>query len=339
MNRQYSGREGGVTGAADSPAYTTGLVTSRDGTSIGYRQLGEGPGIIAVHGGMQAAQNLMKLAGALADAFTVYLPDRRGRGRSGPPGSHYSLATECEDIGALAQATGARNIFGLSSGAIIALQAALVLPAIGKAAVYEPPLSVNHSTPTGWVARYDREVAQGKLASAAITAIRGTQMAPPLLRLVPRIALELPLKAALRLGSGNEAAGPDKRSRRSPAVRAALRLLLWPLRKAAQNNQPPGRAAGRDDVPPRALVPTLHYDAQLVLETEGTLHTFADIPAEVLLLGGSTSPAYLKTSLDALASVLPRAQQVELAGCGHLAPDDSGSPERVAQELRSFFAS
>ena len=57
-------------------------------------------------------------------------------------------------------------------GAIIALQAARVLPAIGKAALYEPPLSVNGSSPTGWVARYDREVAQGKLASAAITAAR-----------------------------------------------------------------------------------------------------------------------------------------------------------------------
>ena len=41
---------------------------------------GQRPGIIAVHGGgMQAAQNLMKLAHALADSFTVYLPDRRGR--------------------------------------------------------------------------------------------------------------------------------------------------------------------------------------------------------------------------------------------------------------------
>jgi hypothetical protein len=54
------------------------------------------------------------------------------------------------------------------------LQAALVLPAIRRVAVYEPPLSVNHSTPTGWVGRYDREVAAGRLGSAAITAIRGT---------------------------------------------------------------------------------------------------------------------------------------------------------------------
>jgi hypothetical protein len=107
---------------------------------------------------------------------------------------------------------------------------------------------------------------------------------------VPPIVLEVPLNAALRLGSNNTA-DADSPTRRSPARRAALRLLLWPLRKAAQKNQSPGGAASRDDVPLRALVPTMHYDAQLVLETEGTLHTFASMPAEVLLLGGSKSPA------------------------------------------------
>jgi len=71
----------------------------------------------------------------------------------------------------------------------------------------------------------------------------------------------------------------------------------------------------------------------------GILHTFASTPGEVLLLGGSKSPAYLKASLDALVGVLPRAQRVELAGCGHLAPDNSGDPARVAQELGPFFAS
>jgi pimeloyl-ACP methyl ester carboxylesterase len=141
-------------------------VTSRDGTVIGYRQAGRGLGVIVLHGGMQTAQNFMMLAGALADSFTVYVPDRRERGLSGPPGDHYGLGAECEDVAALAQVTGARSLFGLSLGAIIALQAALVLPMIRRVAVYEPPLSVNHSTPTHGVSRYDREVAQGKLDSA-----------------------------------------------------------------------------------------------------------------------------------------------------------------------------
>ena len=72
-----------MNGGARSGGYSTGSVASRDGTVIGYRQVSQGPGIIAVHDGMQAAQNLVKLARALADSFTAYLPDRRGRG---PPG-------------------------------------------------------------------------------------------------------------------------------------------------------------------------------------------------------------------------------------------------------------
>ena len=141
----------GVNGSAGSGGYSTGSVASRDGTVIGYRQVGQGPGIIAVHGGMQAAQNLMKLAHALADSFTVHLPDRRGGGLSGPPGSHYSLATEREDLSALAQATGAHNIFGLSSGAIIALQAALFLPATAKPPSTSLPCwSTIPLRPAGW---------------------------------------------------------------------------------------------------------------------------------------------------------------------------------------------
>ncbi len=76
----------------------------------------------------------------------------------------------------------------------------------------------------------------------------------------------------------------------------------------------------------------------LVTETEGRLPAFSAILAEMLLLGGSKSPAYLKTTLDALAGILPKARHIEFAGCGHLAPDNSGQPERVARELRAFFA-
>lgn len=126
---------------------------------------------------------------------------------------------------------------------------------------------------------------------------------------------------------------------RSPARQAMLRFLLWPLRKAAgQNASQDAAATGPGNVPLRELVPTMHYDVQLVTETEGRLPAFSAIPAEVLLLGGSKSPAYLKTTLGALAGILPQARHIEFAGCGHLAPDNSGQPERVARELRAFFA-
>ncbi len=63
-----------------------------------------------VHGGMMASKNLMKLGNALADAPFTFLTD--------------SLEREAEDISAMVAATCAPNVFGLSSGAIIALEAA-----------------------------------------------------------------------------------------------------------------------------------------------------------------------------------------------------------------------
>jgi pimeloyl-ACP methyl ester carboxylesterase len=93
--------------------YTKGSVTSKDGTIIGYRQMGSGPGIILLHGGINASQHLMKLGNLLSDEFTVYIPDRRGRGMSGPIGEDYSIEKEDEDLDALLKKTGTHYVFGL----------------------------------------------------------------------------------------------------------------------------------------------------------------------------------------------------------------------------------
>jgi hypothetical protein len=47
---------------------TTDSATSRDGTTISYRQLGHGPGVVMLHGAMETAQRHMQLAEALAVA-------------------------------------------------------------------------------------------------------------------------------------------------------------------------------------------------------------------------------------------------------------------------------
>jgi pimeloyl-ACP methyl ester carboxylesterase len=113
----------------------------------------------------------MKLGATLSDAFTVYIPDRRGRGLTGPFGNNYGIQKEVEDVDALLKKTDAHNIFGLSSGALIALQAALNLPSIHKAALYEPPLDIDNSimTVSSFMPRFDREIAEGKVAEAGVT--------------------------------------------------------------------------------------------------------------------------------------------------------------------------
>jgi len=91
----------------------------------------------------------------------------------------------------------------------------------------------------------------------------------------------------------------------------------------------------------RALAPALHYDFQLVVDMSDKLENFRTVRAEVLLLGGSKSPDYLKVALDALEKVLPHVTRVEFPGLGHAASwntDRGGQPQPVAQELRRFFA-
>jgi pimeloyl-ACP methyl ester carboxylesterase len=146
--------------------YKTGVVSSADGTPIGYRRLGAGPGLIVISGGYLAAQHYMRLAAALADAFTMYVPDRRGRGVSGPPGDWYGMDRECEDVAALLARSGAEFLFGHSSGGLIALQAGRTLPQVSKLAVFEPPLSEHGCISSTWVGEFDRQVARGKPAAA-----------------------------------------------------------------------------------------------------------------------------------------------------------------------------
>jgi pimeloyl-ACP methyl ester carboxylesterase len=287
--------------AAESRRYGTGAVVSKDGTTIGYRQVGRGPGLVVVHGAMESAASHMQLAEALADSYTVYLPDRRGRGLSGPYGTPYGVREDVEDLDALLAKTGAHDVFGVSSGAIICLEAALALPAIQKAAIFEPPLMVDGPAPTAWLTRFDREMAQGKVAAAMITGMKGAEMGPPMLNVIPRWLLE----------------------------------RMTTMMMASEDK----KAAG-DDVTMRMLAPTLHYDFQLVVDMAGPLERFRAVHAEVLLLGGSKSPAYLTRAVDALEKVLPDVERVEFPGLGHEASgnaDRRGQPEQVARELRRFF--
>ena len=284
-----------------SQSYTTDLVTSKDGTTIGYRQLGQGPGVVLLHGAMSSGHNHMQLAEALAGAFTVYVPDRRGRGLSSSASEDYNIQKEVEDIGALLTKTGTHNAFGLSSGAIIMLQAALTLPAIRKAAIFEPPFFVKEPLPTSLLMRYDNEMAQDRAAAALVTGMKAAKLAPPVFNLMPRWLLE----------------------------------LLVAMGMKSEDKKPKGGY-----IPLRTLAPTLHNDFRLVVEMNDKLESFKDIQAEVLLLGGSKSPAFLKAALDALNEVLPQAKRVEFSGLNHAASwnnDRGGRPEPVAQELRRFF--
>lgn len=126
---------------------TASTVTSRDGTVIAYEQRGHGPPVILVVGALcsRTMGPSVKLAPLLAERFTVFSYDRRGRGASGnvPP---YATEREIEDLAALVAAAGGHaSVFGHSSGAVLALDAAERGVAIDKLALYEPPFVVDAS--------------------------------------------------------------------------------------------------------------------------------------------------------------------------------------------------
>jgi len=285
--------------------YDTDFVTSKDGTRIKYRRLGHGPGVVMLHGAMESAQSHMKLAEGLVDDFTVYLPERRGHNLGIPFVKDYDIRKEVEDLEALLAKTGTHNVFGVSSGGLICLQAALMLQSIHKVALYEPALIVNGSASTTFLPQYDKEITQGKFAAALITGMKGAQLGPPVFNRLPRWLLEL--------------------------------ITTMTMKQEAK--------MARDvDVSMRVLAPTLHYDFLLVAEMAETLMNFQTIRAEALLLGGSKSPAWLKVALDALTKTLPNVRRIEFSGLDHGGSSDVsqtnrfGRPEMVVPELRRFFS-
>ncbi len=281
-------------------------VTSKDGTKIGYYTYGSGPGIVLVQGAMGTAYNFSELAEALSSSFTVYAPDRRGRGLSPCQFTEdYSIQKDIEDLGALLAKTGAHFVYGLSSGGVIALQAALTLPATQKVAVYEPAIFVD-GLPLKALARFDKQMGTGKLAGAMVTAMKAAQMGPSALRYTPDwllVALaQMLMNREAKKGSGE-----------------------YPLTQE--------------------LALALPYDFKIVRSMNERIESFSSINKPVLLVGGSKSPAYLKAGLSKLEHIMPDTQHVELAGLDHGSSwnydkqrNPNGNPKQVAEILRDFFA-
>jgi len=118
---------------------------SSDGTLIAYDRTGEGPALILVSGALGDRADVALLAAALAPHLTVFAYDRRGRGGSGDT-QPYAVDREIDDLAAMIRAAGGRAfVFGHSSGAALALEAAVRGLAIVKLALYEPPYIVDDS--------------------------------------------------------------------------------------------------------------------------------------------------------------------------------------------------
>ncbi|MCM3885504.1 alpha/beta fold hydrolase [Frankia sp. R82] len=289
-----------------SPAPMIEHAVSADGTRIGFERLGSGPALVLVQGSMGTAYTYRELAQALADTFTVVVPDRRGRGLSPHPfTAEYTVEDDVRDLDAVLQATGARLVFGLSSGGDITLKAALAIPSIEKIAVYEPAIFPAGVSRKG-VERFNSYAARADLAGMLVTGMKVGQFGPAFLRAAPDWLVKLAVQSIMRKEAKSGSGGY--------ASMAELALAF-------------------------------QYDFAIVRSMDGSIPSFKALIQPVLLLGGSKSPTYLGTSLDQLERVIQSARRVTLDGLDHSAAwnidrqrNPHGNPKVVAEQLKDFFA-
>jgi pimeloyl-ACP methyl ester carboxylesterase len=134
------------------------MATSKDGTVLAVDRVGTGPAVVCVGGALNDRHSTALVAEQLT-GFTAYSYDRRGRGDSGdtPP---YAMAREIEDLTAvIEEAGGSAMVYGMSSGAALALKAALAGAPITRLALYEPPFTGAATAPPPGVPNYSPRLA------------------------------------------------------------------------------------------------------------------------------------------------------------------------------------
>ena len=255
-------------------------VISRDGTRIAFEQHGAGDRIVLIYGATSSlAMGFMpRLAGLLASRFNVIAYDRRRRGASGDT-APFAVEREIDDIEALVDAAGgSAALFGISSGAALALEAAVELDhKVTAVALYEPP--------------YNDEDA-------------------PLWRDYRR-QLD-PLLAA---------------DRRGDAIELFMRLVGVPPEQIEPMRGSPMWPALE------AVAPTLAYDAAVLGEHRAVpTAQAARLTAPALVMNGSASYAFMRTTARALAAAMPAGRYRELAGQRH-----DVELEVIAPVLVEFF--
>src|SRR5262249_60997389 len=105
-------------------------VVSSDGTRIAFDRLGSGPAVLLIGAGPTDRSSEAPLAALLAEHFTVYNYDRRGRGDSGDT-QPYATDREFDDIAAVIESAGGSGMgYGTSGGGVIAVRAAARRPTI-----------------------------------------------------------------------------------------------------------------------------------------------------------------------------------------------------------------
>ncbi len=179
---------------------TTLTTTSKDGTTIAYEKIGSGPALVLVDGAMCYREfgPCRSAAEYLADKFTVYFYDRRGRGESGNT-EPYAPEREYEDLAAVIDAAGGdAYVLGYSSGGALALQAAASGVPMKKLASYEAPyvgITAKHGVTPNYLDELNARLAKGDNGGAVgyfmVDMVGGPAFLPLMMRLMPKVYRQL----------------------------------------------------------------------------------------------------------------------------------------------------
>jgi pimeloyl-ACP methyl ester carboxylesterase len=169
-------------------------IVSPDGTRLSSERIGTGPSLVLVDGAFcgRSFGPARELAVALADSFTVYFYDRRGRGESGEE-KPYALEREIEDLQAVLNEAGPDPyVYGISSGAALALEAAAAGVKMRRLATYEAPYTGSGENEGGRVdhrAHLEGLIRDGKRGAAVsyflVKMIGLPPFVPLMIRLMP----------------------------------------------------------------------------------------------------------------------------------------------------------
>jgi pimeloyl-ACP methyl ester carboxylesterase len=158
----------------------THRAVSADGTAIVGRVRGDGPPLVLVHGAIaDGLSEWGELVPLLADRFTCYLPDLRGRGLSDDHADHSGEARVRDVVAFVESIGGPVGLVGASGGGMVALGAAARTDAIAALSVFEPPVYETIDADT--LARFQAAI---DALAAGIAADRPHEAVRPFLELV-----------------------------------------------------------------------------------------------------------------------------------------------------------
>jgi pimeloyl-ACP methyl ester carboxylesterase len=116
--------------AAAQPVQTRGGYQEANGLRHYFERAGSGPPLVLLHGGAMVAETWRPLLPSLARRYAVYVPERRGVGRTPDRPGPWTYQGMADDMAAFMDAQGVKNavLVGHSDGGIIGLLLAAKRP-------------------------------------------------------------------------------------------------------------------------------------------------------------------------------------------------------------------